>query len=52
MSCAAKRLDPEAQALPGGSIVITGANSAKGLRQKSIKFLLCDDLDDFPGDGR
>lgn len=33
---------------PGGSIVITGANSAKGLRQKSIKLLLCDDLDDFP----
>lgn len=33
---------------PGGSIVTTGANSARGLRQKSIKTLLCDDFDDFP----
>ena len=33
---------------PGGSIVVTGANSAAGLRQKSIKYLFCDDLDEFP----
>lgn len=33
---------------PGGSIVITGANSAAGLRQKSIRRLFCDDLDEFP----
>jgi phage terminase large subunit GpA-like protein len=33
---------------PGGSIVITGANSAAGLRQKSIKILICDDFDEFP----
>lgn len=33
---------------PGGSIVVTGANTARGLRQKSIKTLLCDDYDDFP----
>jgi phage terminase large subunit GpA-like protein len=33
---------------PGGSIVITGANSAAGLRQKSIRTLICDDFDEFP----
>lgn len=33
---------------PGGSIVVTGANSAAGLRQKSIKILVCDDVDEFP----
>src|SRR5262249_2662157 len=33
---------------PGGSIVVTGANSGAGLRQKSIRTLVCDDLDEFP----
>lgn len=33
---------------PGGSIVVTGANSAAGLRQKSIRTLICDDVDEFP----
>jgi phage terminase large subunit GpA-like protein len=33
---------------PGGSIVVTGANSPAGLRQKSIRTLICDDVDEFP----
>lgn len=33
---------------PGGSLVITGANSPAGLRQKSIRLLICDDFDEFP----
>jgi len=33
---------------PGGFTVLTGANSAAGLRQKSIRFLLKDDWDEWP----
>lgn len=33
---------------PGGSVVMTGANSGAGLRQKSIRNLFCDDVDEFP----
>jgi phage terminase large subunit GpA-like protein len=33
---------------PGGFMVIAGANSAPGLRQKSIRYLIKDDNDDFP----
>lgn len=35
---------------PGGQLVITGANSAAGLRQKSVRWLFRDDLDEFPFD--
>jgi phage terminase large subunit GpA-like protein len=35
---------------PGGSILLTGANSAAGLRQHSIRILIRDDLDEFPFD--
>lgn len=35
---------------PGGFLVITGSNSAKGLRQRSIRYLFKDDLDDFEAD--
>jgi phage terminase large subunit GpA-like protein len=35
---------------PGGSIVLTGANSAAGLRQKSIRILIRDDFDEWPFD--
>lgn len=35
---------------PGGSIVLTGANSAAGLRQKSIKIVVRDDFDEWPHD--
>lgn len=33
---------------PGGSIVVTGANSAAGLRQKSVRNVILDDFDEFP----
>lgn len=35
---------------PGGFLVITGANSAAGLRQKSIRYLFKDDWDEWPLD--
>ena len=35
---------------PGGFLVISGANSAAGLRQKSIRFLIKDDWDEWPLD--
>lgn len=34
----------------GGFLVITGANSAAGLRQKSIKYMMKDDWDEWPMD--
>jgi phage terminase large subunit GpA-like protein len=35
---------------PGGFMVITGANSTAGLRQKSIRYLIKDDWDEWPLD--
>lgn len=35
---------------PGGFVVITGANSSAALRQKSIRYVLKDDWDDWPFD--
>ncbi|MCG8357613.1 MAG: phage terminase large subunit family protein [Kiloniellales bacterium] len=35
---------------PGGSHVITGANSTVGLRSKTVKNALCDEVDDYPLD--
>tara|TARA_X000000950_G_scaffold288517_1_gene405693 strand:+ start:3218 stop:5239 length:2022 start_codon:yes stop_codon:yes gene_type:complete len=35
---------------PGGFWVVTGANSSKGLRQKSIRYLIKDDWDEWPFD--
>lgn len=35
---------------PGGFLVITGANSAAALRQKSIRYLIKDDWDEWPLD--
>jgi phage terminase large subunit GpA-like protein len=35
---------------PGGSIVITGANSAADLRSKTIQYALCDEVDEWPAD--
>lgn len=35
---------------PGGFLVITGANSAAALRQKSIRYLFKDDWDEWPLD--
>lgn len=35
---------------PGGFLIITGANSTAGLRQKSIRYLIKDDWSDWPSD--
>jgi phage terminase large subunit GpA-like protein len=35
---------------PGGLLVITGANSAVGLRSMSARFLCFDEIDGYPGD--
>ncbi len=35
---------------PGGSLTLTGANSASDLRSKTVKFLFCDEIDEWPLD--
>lgn len=35
---------------PGGALILTGANSAAGLRSMPIKNLLLDEIDGYPGD--
>lgn len=35
---------------PGGVLVITGANSAVGLRSMPVRFLFLDEVDGYPGD--
>jgi phage terminase large subunit GpA-like protein len=35
---------------PGGQLVMTGANSAVGLRSMSAQFLFLDEIDAYPGD--
>jgi phage terminase large subunit GpA-like protein len=35
---------------PGGSLTICGANSTAGLRSKTVKNVLCDEIDDWPED--
>ena len=35
---------------PGGLLVLTGANSAKGLRSMSARYLMLDEVDGYPGD--
>ena len=35
---------------PGGQLVMTGANSAVGLRSMSARFLFLDEVDAYPGD--
>lgn len=34
----------------GGLLVLTGANSAASLRSMPIRFLFCDEVDEYPGD--
>lgn len=34
----------------GGVLMLTGANSAAGLRSMPVRFLFCDELDAWPGD--
>lgn len=38
------------KAFPGGSISITGANSAPELQMRTIKYALCDEIDQWPKD--
>lgn len=38
------------KSFPGGYVVLGGANSSKSLRQKSIRFMMKDDFDDWPFD--
>jgi phage terminase large subunit GpA-like protein len=35
---------------PGGPLVMTGANSAVGLRSMAVRYLLLDEVDGYPGD--
>ena len=35
---------------PGGELVMTGANSAVGLRSTPVRYLFMDEVDGFPGD--
>lgn len=35
---------------PGGSMILTGANSSSGLRSMSVPYLNCDEIDTYPDD--
>ena len=35
---------------PGGSLTITGANSTADLRSKTVRCLVCDEIDEWPAD--
>lgn len=35
---------------PGGVLVMTGANSAVGLRSMPVRYLFLDEIDAYPGD--
>jgi phage terminase large subunit GpA-like protein len=39
-----------AKEFPGGLLVMTGANSAIGLRSMAARYLFCDEVDAYPGD--
>jgi phage terminase large subunit GpA-like protein len=39
-----------AKEFPGGILVMVGANSAKGLRSMSARYLFLDEVDGYPGD--
>ena len=39
-----------AKEFPGGILVLTGANSAVGLRSMTARFLFLDEVDAYPGD--
>jgi len=39
-----------AKEFPGGILVLVGANSAKGLRSMSARYLFLDEVDGYPGD--
>jgi len=35
---------------PGGTMILTGANSAVGLRSMPVRYLFCDEIDGYPQD--
>jgi phage terminase large subunit GpA-like protein len=35
---------------PGGVLILTGANSAVGLRSMPARYLFLDEIDGYPGD--
>jgi phage terminase large subunit GpA-like protein len=40
----------QSKEFPGGIVVITGANSAVGLRSMAVRYLFMDEIDGYPGD--
>jgi phage terminase large subunit GpA-like protein len=40
----------QSKEFPGGVIVVTGANSAVGLRSMPVRYLFLDEIDAYPGD--
>jgi phage terminase large subunit GpA-like protein len=40
----------QSKEFPGGVIVVTGANSAVGLRSIPVRYLFLDEIDAYPGD--
>lgn len=40
----------QSKEFPGGVLVITGANSAVGLRSMPVRYLFLDEIDGYPGD--
>jgi phage terminase large subunit GpA-like protein len=40
----------QSKEFPGGIVVITGANSAVGLRSMPVRYLFMDEIDGYPGD--
>lgn len=40
----------QSKEFPGGQVVITGANSAVGLRSMPVRYLFCDEVDAYPPD--
>lgn len=39
-----------AKEFPGGMMFLTGSNSATGVKSMPIRWLFCDEVDEFPGD--
>jgi phage terminase large subunit GpA-like protein len=49
MACAAATgLTLKRKMFPSGSLVCTGGNSTASLRQKSVRYVILNDVDDFP----
>ena len=40
----------QVKSFKGGLLIMTGANSAAGLRSMPVRYLFCDEVDEYPGD--